>query len=235
MPSVLQTSRIPILMVPVPVVAEAAQQQGVPVDPLVFGSLPQLLTFLTSAVGHPVLLAAGQVWLASANRWTTAKFTMLQQPATKTRWCWATVAGSVAQSYHPGTPWTQCEIAKAVVHQQDCCLAGPSCNSDQKLDPALAVAGVLRQARHGKAVFGELSGGEIALNRSVGWRICWNQGGGGHFAVIYAFQVDDTGVEWLAIADPIPQNGQSTLSMAQLTAGAYLGGGKWTDTFFTQP
>ena len=233
MPSVLQTSRIPVLVVPVPVVAEAAQQQGVPVDPLVLRNLAQLLTFLTGAVGRPVLLAAAQVWLARADRWITARFTMLQQPATKTRWCWATVAGSVAASYHPGTPWTQCEIAKKVVHQQDCCLAGPSCNSDQKLDPALAAAGVLRLARPGKAMFAELSG-EMSIHRSVGWRIWWN-GGGGHFAVIYATQVDEAGVEWVAIADPIPQNGQKTLSMTDLTAGVYHAGGTWTDTFFTQP
>ena len=234
MPGVLQTSRIPVLLVPVPVIASVIQQQGVVLDPAVLRDLPLLLAFLRGAPGGPILQVAAQVWLTRAPQWRTATFTMQKQR--KGRWCWAAVTASVAAAYDPGTPWTQCEVADKELNRSDCCPDGPACDEDHELSPALTRAAVLRTWSAGQATFGELAN-EIDTaapqGRPVGWRILWN-GGGGHFAVIYAYALD-AGVQWLAVADPAEGEPEHTLDMAQLAAGQYRGGGTWTHTYFTQP
>jgi hypothetical protein len=57
-------------------------------------------------------------------------------------------------------------------------------------------------------------------------RITWS-GGGAHFIGVYG--CEPTNMLW--VTDPI--YGQSLVSYATLTGGAYQGSGTWADSYFT--
>jgi hypothetical protein len=233
MADVLQTSRIPLLIVPIPVVVEAAVPRGVVLGPAVTGQLNVLLAFLRTARGRPILKAAAEIFLSRSPQWHTADDFFMQKQE-QDNWCWAAVGASIASTYDAATTWTQCALANKELPPDDCCTNGDSaaCDVDNSLTTTLTTAGVLRLADPAKAAFPTLQA-ELNNERPVCWRILWN-GGGGHFAVIYSWAVD-AGTELLAIADPKRDTEPIALTMAQLDAGHYRGGGTWTHTYFTQP
>jgi hypothetical protein len=231
MPGLVQSTRIPVLLVPVEVIAEAALAGGVPLDPLLLIDLSRLHEFLHSVSGRHVLKAAAALWTTQALAWHKAALVM--QPQSANNLCWAAVAASTARYYDAGTIWTQCALAEAEFNQRTCCqnVFSASCNKAHYLGLALTRAQVLQPPVRGQVYSNRLQD-EIDAYQPVGWRIEWN-GGGAHFAAIYCW-MDDSGTLWLGIADPDGPE-LSTISMDELTHGVYGDGGTWTNTYLTQP
>jgi hypothetical protein len=230
MSGLLQSTRIPVVLVPVPVIAEAAVSSGIVLDPVLLVDRSALLVFLRSVTGQQLLKAAAIVWLARAISWHGPPLVM--QTQAQTNWCWAAVAASTAFAYHPGTTWTQCALADAELGgASGCCQNGSTaaCNQQHELSLALSRAQVLHQMITGKVTFPTLQN-ELNANRPVGWRIKWD-GDGAHFAAIYCWAID-AGTQWLGIEDPGSE--ESALAMEELDNGDYGDGGTWTHTYLTQ-
>ncbi len=162
----------------------------------------------------------------------TLPFTMDSQQ--QANWCWAATSKSVSHFYNGASAWTQCTIANAELNRTDCCTpAGASgpCNQYGYLDQALTVTGnlaspVVNGATAFTTVQGEVNGG-----RALGCRIGWFNGGG-HFMVIFGWQVTAGTASYVDIGDPIYGNSHITYSAF---CNNYRNAGAWTHSYFTKP
>ncbi|MFF8955626.1 papain-like cysteine protease family protein [Streptomyces sp. NPDC014894] len=156
---------------------------------------------------------------------TMLPFTMQQQ--TKSNWCWAAVASSVADFYGNAGGWTQCTVADAHLGRGDCCgsPAGDPCNVPSVLDAPLSIVGRFSQM-FGFAVSSADVVTEIADSRPVCLRVQWTDGSG-HFLTVtgYAEEAPVTFVD-----DPI-YGPAAYLDSALRTA--YQGSGTWTHSYYT--
>jgi papain like cysteine protease AvrRpt2 len=140
-------------------------------------------------------------------------------------WCWAAVSVSVRRFYDPSRVISQCEQASAQIFTADCCSDPSKCDMEWPLSKALNGLGVLRDVVNGIVPLTTIAR-EINDQHPLGCRIVW-EGGAGHFVCIAGY--DGT---LLMIKDPL--FGSSRVPYDEFAA-RYLGRGKWTHTYFTQP
>jgi Papain-like cysteine protease AvrRpt2 len=228
MSGVLQTSRVPISLVPERLIADAVHEQGTDLEELRPSRDQNDVVLGNAELAGRVLEQAVARWRPLIPAWVRLDFSM--QPQEQTQWCWAAVSVSVALYYQPGSGWTQCQMVNLEKGQTTCCQNGstPQCNQPHVLDEPLARAGVLDHMEFGTVDYDVIST-HIEEHRPVAWRIGWS-GGGGHFAVIEGYQRH--GGEWVAVDDP--WFGQSDLAVSTLTGGMYQGSGTWTHTYLTR-
>lgn len=154
------------------------------------------------------------------------------QPQGPSQWCWACASTSIAQHY-PAPRYSQpCDLVNDELGQTTCCQNGHSVNCDQPwfLDLALKRTGNFDSAIPRSLTLLEIKT-EVDSDRPIGVRIEWGDGSG-HFVVVGGY--DDTlpvGSERVQIYDSLYGDGQADIS--QFTS-AYLGSGRWTDTYFTR-
>lgn len=228
MASVLNTSRVPISLVPERLVADAAHEQGVsPADLRPYRKGDDVVLSET-LVARGVWESAIRRWWKLVPLWVRLEFTMQFQQ--QTQWCWAALSVSVSRYYTPWSGWTQCEMVNQEKGQSTCCQDGSAseCNQPHVLDAPLDRAGVLNVMHLGTVAYDAIRD-EIDAGRPVAWRIGWS-GGGGHFAVIEGYQ--RFGAQWVAVDDP--WYGSSDAALFTLTSGGYQGSGTWTHTYFTR-
>ena len=147
------------------------------------------------------------------------------QPQEKSEWCWAAVAVSIDKYFNPRSSLTQCEIATRVIGK-DCCKNGSSCNEAETLIRALQDIRRWKRTINGFVTFQEVKQ-ELDALRPVCARILWPDGYA-HFVVLVGYEVLHSGARHVDIADP--WNPSSTVDFDQFTT-AYLGDGKWVDTY----
>jgi Papain-like cysteine protease AvrRpt2 len=229
MSGLLETSRIPVSLLPERSIVEAARDEGIKLDQLKPARVGRDAVFEETAMARRVLGSALQRWREVAPSWRRLNFTMQHQE--QTEWCWAAASVSVSRHYDQQTGWTQCKMVNAEKGLQACCEDGSSvaCNKPNVLDSPLNRAEVLDHKQDGSAAY-DMIRQEIDAGRPLAWRIGWS-GGGGHFAVIEGYQ--SSGEEWVAVEDP--WYGVSDVAVSTLTGGMYQGSGSWTHTYFTRP
>lgn len=143
-------------------------------------------------------------------------------------WCWAAVSLSVEKYFNAATQFTQCAIATAV-KQSNCCANKLSCNQADELQVALDRVGHFRQMLTGRLSFQDLRD-SIRAGFPVCARIGWIPSGG-HFVVITGYTVSNSGVPYVAIADPLYES--RTWSYDDFSF-AYFGIGSWTHTYLVR-
>ena len=229
MASLLEESRIPVLLLPERVILDAAREEGLALDGLTQAERDAALA--DPQITRRVLANAVDRWRDLAARWVRVHFSMQDQ--NQNLWCWAATTVSVSAYYDPQTEWTQCALVNAEKGVTTCCDDGSSedCDQTNVLDAPLARAGVLDRKQRGPVDF-DVIRQEIDAGRPLAFRVKWS-GGGGHFAVIEGYQT--AGAEWLAIQDPEPGYDAIDIPLTTLTDGAYRGTGSWTHTYFTRP
>jgi len=151
----------------------------------------------------------------------------------KSQWCWVAVALSVDHYFSPNSTWTQCAIAKQVLHPAECWCGQPytneTCDKAAHLEAALTVVQRPFTPLPGAVAFEKIRG-EIDSARPVCVRIQW-QGGAGHFVIISGYRVLKSQLRQLVVLDPL--FGPS-LQDDDAFRRAYLLSGQWTDTFLMQ-
>ena len=172
------------------------------------------------------------------------KFTMECQKASQ--WCWAAVAVSVARFYSPASPWQQCTLAGQVLGRT-CCGGSDECGRDD--DPSGCVRPYL--VEHPLCVVGHLQEiheapialpaapstptiqGEVDAHRPLVCRVGW-KGGGGHFVVLYGYDLGRA-EPLVHVADPVnDKNGTSIYSLHEFTYAYRNGDGTWTNAYTTR-
>ena len=174
-------------------------------------------------------------------RWHILPFAGKKQE--QSEWCWAAVAASVADYY--GNPFKQCVIANAELGRSDCCGAGgpKACNVYGYLMSSLYRVGHFARwcARTSVAKPPPMDDDirrEINGKHPLCLRVQWN-GGGAHFMTITGYIDDDprpdgsVPIDRIGLADPT-FNTVADIDYFDFPA-TYLGGGRWTDTYFTAP
>ncbi|MET4455462.1 papain-like cysteine protease family protein [Bradyrhizobium sp. RT3b] len=176
-----------------------------------------------------------------ASTWKALDFHLEYQE--KTNWCWAALALSVAKTYDPSTPYSQCEIANGELDRVDCCNQGKDdpCNVFGYLMSSLNRVDhfekwnirrpkkskrLAHQVRH--EIRAEIRS-EIDNGRPICARIVW-KGGGAHFISIYGYAAD-TEFDAVAIADP--WWGLSDIDWIDFPAH-YRFGAVYTDSYHTR-
>lgn len=228
MERVLESSRIPLSLVPEELIATAARDEGIKLEELKPTRDGDYVVLTKAKDFNRVLAKAITDWWTKIPRWTRLNFNMQQQQ--QTQWCWAATSVSVALYYRFWSGWTQCEMVNEERGQTTCCQNGSStaCNQPNVLDSPLDRADVLDHMVSGTVSYEDIRT-EIDSGRPLAWRIGWS-GGGGHFAVIEGYQ--RFGTERVAIDDP--WYGQSDVNVSVLTGGTYQGSGSWTHSYFTK-
>jgi len=149
---------------------------------------------------------------------------------TKSQWCWAAVALSLDHYFSPKSTWTQCAIARQVLHPAECWCGQPFtnevCDRAAYLQAALKVVQRPYTAVPGALAFDRVQT-EIDSARPVCARIQW-RGGAGHFAIISGYRLLKSQTRQLMILDPL--YGPSLQDDDAFRRGYRLSG-QWTDTF----
>ncbi len=158
--------------------------------------------------------------------WRRLAFVMQRQQ--KQQWCWSATATSVALFRDPGSPWTQCEVARQTLGVADCCSDGmpAACDQPYHLDAALATVNCFVRIEESAWTTTQLAE-ELAAGRALPIRVGW-AGGGGHFLALIG--VTESGPTYVAVADP--WFGSSEVAIAAFS-GAYQGSGTWTHSYQT--
>ena len=156
----------------------------------------------------------------------------------KLHWCWAAVAATVAHYFFPDKPpLSQCMIAQTVVNPAgtSCCadITGVCDVSEDLIDALNAINTVvgppLNNHREPDTILSfESVKQQIDSKRPVCVRIQWSDGSGGHFVMVSGYSVDQSGVQWVDIADPYYDD--STVPYNQFVSD-YLGKGAWNSTY----
>jgi Papain-like cysteine protease AvrRpt2 len=171
-------------------------------------------------------------------RWHVLSF--VGQSQKQTEWCWAAVAASVADYYR--NPMQQCDIANGELQRLDCCNGSGSgaCNVPGYMMSCLyrvghfarwAVRTKVKPVPMDRDIRYEIDGG-----RPLCLRVAWNDGGA-HFMTIMAYLdgVAPPGgrlpIDRIGVADP-QFGGLSDVDYRDFPV-AYMGGGAWTDTYYT--
>ena len=138
---------------------------------------------------------------------------------------------SVDLFFNPASTRTQCDVAKGVRSNPNCCSNKSTCNEPARLQDALGQLGIsrLRGVFRSSLDFDEIHA-EIDKGRPVCVRIGWDHGGG-HFVVLDACQRLQSGEEMVHVLDPLYAGG--TWYLDEFTS-FYQGDGQWTATFFVQ-
>ncbi|HYP48093.1 MAG TPA: papain-like cysteine protease family protein [Thermoleophilaceae bacterium] len=227
MPGVLESSRVPISLLPPELIAETARDEGIELSELEPHRRDDTVVLENKRLARRVFSLAIERWWLEIPEWRRLDFTMQMQA--QTQWCWAATSVSVRLFYTPGANWTQCDMVNAELGQTTCCTNGSSnqCNQPNVLDAPLDRADVLNRMVNSTTDYATIRD-EINAGRPLAWRIGWS-GGGGHFAVIEGYRV--IGGEWVAVDDP--WYGASDVALTTLTGGTYQGTGSWTHTYFT--
>jgi hypothetical protein len=225
----LEATKTPISLIPEALLLEAAWSEGMTLDQLEPTRAGNVQMVADSELAGRVIGGAVGRWRERAPSWRRLDFTM--QHREQSEWCWAATSVSVSAYYDPQTTWTQCAMVNAEKGLTTCCEDGSSklCNEPNRLDGPLTRAGVLDHKQGGSVGSDEIER-EIDAGRPLAWRIGWS-GGGGHFALIEAYQ--SGGAEWVAVDDP--WLGPSDLPLSTLTEGTYHAPNRWTHTYFTRP
>lgn len=153
-------------------------------------------------------------------------------PQGPSQWCWAHVGTSVSRHY-PAPKYLQpCHLVNDELSQTACCQGGNSsnCNQPWYLDAALRRTGNFDSTTSRNLEIADIKR-EVDADRPIGIRIEWGDGSG-HFVILGGY--DDTlppGSERVQVYDSLYGDGPADL--AQFTS-AYLGSGRWTDTYFTK-
>lgn len=152
-------------------------------------------------------------------------FTMQHQ--SQTNWCWAAVTASIA-TFLKNQGWTQCRVVNEDLGQSSCCGNGDSsqCNVPYFLDKALTHVGNLASYVANPLPIARVES-EIDGGRPIGVRIGWSSGGG-HFVAVTGY----SGTSIVDVQDP--WFGPSTHDYTEFCQ-RYLGGGRWTHSYSTQP
>ena len=140
-------------------------------------------------------------------------------------WCWAAVALSVEKYFEPTSQQTQCGIA-TLVHHLNCCANKTACNRKAELHVALQKVGHFHDIRVGRLTFDQ-----IKTSIDAGFPVCvrigwWPQGG--HYVVITGAAIDDSGDQWVTVADPLYESG---MWYYDEFSSFYFGIGHWTHTY----
>jgi hypothetical protein len=161
-----------------------------------------------------------------------------------TNWCWSAVATSVGLFYGSGN-WTQCAIVTEQVNSilfpgehNDCCSTPESshCNVDGILFFSLQQVRSLDHWESKKpsadTLFAILSG----KRELVCLRIEWTDGRGkAHFTTICGSTDPADGADvMVTVSETIRDADRTWTGRYSDLPLRYLGGGKWTDTFFTR-
>lgn len=118
------------------------------------------------------------------------------QPQSQNQWCWAAVAVSVSIHYDASN-WTQCELAKSVLHRSTCCQSEPSCDDQAPLSTALETTENLAEGPIPPLDFGEVRD-EIDGKRLV---CCRMEKSTGHFLVLSGYREEPSDT-WVDVQDP---------------------------------
>jgi Papain-like cysteine protease AvrRpt2 len=150
----------------------------------------------------------------------------------KDQWCWAAVASSVANYYHPGSGCTQCEVASKKF-KVDCSSDKTGiCDKMLELDEALALTGNLKESISAVLDTDKITA-ELQKKHPVCIRVYWREDSGGHFLVITGvYQDSSDGSDHLILSDPIYND--SDCLKSKLVNGFYQHQGQWTDTYLTE-
>lgn len=160
----------------------------------------------------------------------------------QTLWCWAAVAASVGNFYHPSRRWKQCQVANLERGRDDCCAHGEStnCNAEHRLDLALIRVGCFGGVPLLRVFTFEQVKALLSEGRPPCARQQWTDSGVGHFVAIVCW-AEPVGLSsdrvptrqpWLKVSDPL--YGDAIVSYATFREG-YLGRGVWTDSYKTMP
>jgi hypothetical protein len=142
--------------------------------------------------------------------------------------------GAAVSLHYPAPRYSQpCALVNDELSQTTCCQDGISsdCNRSWYLDSALKRTGNLASTAPRPLGIAEIKG-EVDAGRPIGVRIEWGDGSG-HFVALAGY--DDTlppGSERVQVCDSL--YGDAPADLAQFTS-AYLGSGRWTDTYWTTP
>lgn len=160
----------------------------------------------------------------------------------QTLWCWAAVAASVGNFYHPSRRWGQCEVVNLELGREDCCRTGSSedCNVEHHLQLALIRVGCFGGAPLRPRI---LTFEDVKTLLRKGRPPCVRQqwtDGSGHFVAIDCWAETrmssaDKGRpprQTLKVSDPL--YGNVIVNYTTLREG-YLGRGEWTHSFKTVP
>jgi hypothetical protein len=154
-------------------------------------------------------------------------------PQGPSHWCWAHVGTEVSLHYPAPKYSRPCDLANDQLNETTCCQNGSSsnCNQDEHLDTSLTLTGNLDSTQPGALLISQIKQ-RIDADQPIGVRIEWGDGSG-HFVVVGGY--DDTlpaGSEEVQVFDSL--YGDNSANLVQFTS-AYLGSGRWTDTYFTKP
>jgi len=162
------------------------------------------------------------------------------QQQAKDNWCWSAVATSVGLFYGTGN-WTQCAITSEQVNRlmnpgehNDCCATPGSetCNVYGYLFYSLQQVHSCDHWESDKPTAASLFSILSRQMELLCLRIEWT-GGGAHFTTICGCSDPADGDPMVTVSDTIRGAGTTTLAYADLPS-QYLGGGQWTDTFYTR-
>ncbi len=155
----------------------------------------------------------------------------------KLHWCWAAVAATVAHYFFPDKPpVSQCQIAQTVVSPvgTSCCAdtTGVCDVSEDLMDALKAVNDLvgtpLKNLPKNTFLAFDNVKQQIDSKCPVCARIQWSDGSGGHFVMVSGYSVDQSGLQWVDIADPYYDD--STVPYDQFVSD-YLGKGTWSETY----
>jgi hypothetical protein len=230
----LDSSRVPLPLIPERLIAEAAQAQALDRKGIEGASTGDGTAQVALDPGFlPVLDDALGRWRGMVRTiWVRLPFTMQRQE--QRNWCWAAVAVSVARHYAVWSTWKQCEVVNLELGQTTCCTDGSTreCDRGHGFAEALARTEVLDRVVGGVVDEGTIRE-EIDHGRPLGIDIQWG-GCRGHFIVIdgYADLLFGGDLQ-LSISDPF--YGSYDVAFSELAGGAFLGSGAWAHTLFTKP
>jgi len=152
-------------------------------------------------------------------------------PQGPSQWCWACAGTAISQHYPSPRYSRPCDLVNDELNKTSCCVDGntTSCNQPWYLDSTLKRTGNFSSTTPRSLDITEIKQ-EIDADRPIGVRIEWGDGSG-HFVVLGGY--DDTlpaGSEEVAVFDSL--YGDAPANLTQFIS-AYLGSGRWTDTYFT--
>jgi len=189
--------------------------------------LPDMLPLQPRAFDGRKTLAPLANWV----RWQRLDFNMQHQQ--QTEWCWAAVATSLALYYDPGSTWTQCSVANAMLPGRDCCGADASgaCNAPMSLTNTLQTTiGHLVRKIPKAATFVEAQG-EVDGGRPLGVRTAWGgDDNNAHLLMIIGYHPL---FDMLGVDDPL--YGKSDVDYTAFCTDYQNAGGVWNRTYFTTP